>query len=201
MSRADVTAELSALVERRLDSRSSFWAREVSFDRGTPSWRRIDYVGFKPHTPGYALEPTSVELGVFACYEIKSCLEDFESGNGLTFYGDRNYLVVPRDLGERLHDKRRLPRDIDQVLCPHGSRLVTLGRSGRRAGQTVSEGDGMNWMTDRWPSEVDNAMRLGGIQLNAPYRHAADHGPTAQTAHAGRVQVPALPHTELRRHS
>ena len=45
MSRADVTAELYALVEKRLDSRSSFWAREVSFDRGTPSWRRIDYVG------------------------------------------------------------------------------------------------------------------------------------------------------------
>lgn len=126
MSRTDVTAELSALVERRLDSRSSFWAREVSFDRGTPSWRRIDYVGFKPHTPGYALEPTSVELGTFSCYEIKSCLEDFESGNGLTFYGDLNYLVVPRDLGERLHGKRRLPRDIDQVLCPRGGRLATL---------------------------------------------------------------------------
>ena len=126
MSRADVTAELSALVEKRLDSRSSFWAREVSFDRGTPSWRRIDYVGFKPYTPAYALEPTSVELGTFACYEIKSCLEDFESGNGLTFYGDRNYLVVPRGLGERLHEERRLPRDIDQVLCPHGGRLVTL---------------------------------------------------------------------------
>lgn len=126
MSRADVTAELSALVEKRLDSRSSFWAREASFDRGTPSWRRIDYVGFKPHTPAYALEPTSVELGTFACYEIKSCLEDFESGNGLTFYGDRNYLVVPRGLGERLHEERRLPRAIDQVLAPRGGRLVTL---------------------------------------------------------------------------
>ena len=33
------------------------------------------------------------------------------------------------------------------------------------------------------------------------YRHAADHTPVAQTAHAGREQVPALPHTELRRHS
>ncbi|WP_143250608.1 hypothetical protein [Bifidobacterium pseudolongum] len=35
----------------------------------------------------------------------------------------------------------------------------------------------------------------------APYRHATDHTPVAQTAHAGREQVPALPHTELRRHS
>lgn len=45
MNRAETTAMLSALVEKRLDSRTSYWAREVSFDRGTPNWRRIDYVG------------------------------------------------------------------------------------------------------------------------------------------------------------
>lgn len=39
-----------------------------------------------------------------------------------------------------------------------------------------------------------------GVDAAAPYRHAADHTPVAQTAHAGREQVPALPHTELRRH-
>ena len=62
MNRAETTAMLSALVEKRLDSRTSYWAREVSFDRGTPNWRRIDYVGFKPYTPNYAVEPISVEL-------------------------------------------------------------------------------------------------------------------------------------------
>lgn len=91
MNRAETTAMLSALVEKRLDSRTSYWAREVSFDRGTPNWRRIDYVGFKPYTPNYAVEPISVELGIFSCYEVKSCLADFESGNGLTFYGDENF--------------------------------------------------------------------------------------------------------------
>lgn len=45
MNRTETTAMLSALVEKRLDSRTSYWAREVSFDRGTPNWRRIDYVG------------------------------------------------------------------------------------------------------------------------------------------------------------
>ena len=40
--------------------------------------------------------------------------------------GDRNYLVGPRGLGERLHEERRLPRAIDQVLAPRGGRLVTL---------------------------------------------------------------------------
>ena len=118
MNRTETTAMLSALVERRLDSRTSYWAKEVSFDKGTPMWRRIDYVGFKPYTPNYAVEPVSVELGVFSCYEVKSCLEDFESGNGLTFYGDENYLVTTRELAEQLQDMRRLPRNIDQVLVP-----------------------------------------------------------------------------------
>lgn len=80
MSRNDITMMLSSLVEKRLNNRVAYWASEVSFDKGTPAWRRIDYVGFKPYTPNYAVEPTSVELGRFECYEIKSCMADFESG-------------------------------------------------------------------------------------------------------------------------
>lgn len=127
-SRSETTAMLSELVEKRLESHASYRAREVSFDRGTPMWRRIDYVGFKPFTPNYAVEPVSVELGVFSCYEVKSCLADFESGNGLTFYGDENYLVTSRELAERLHGMRDLPRNINQVLVPtpKGDRLVGL---------------------------------------------------------------------------
>ena len=128
MNRAETTAMLSALVEKRLDSRTSYWAREVSFDRGTPNWRRIDYVGFKPYTPNHAVEPISVELGIFSCYEVKSCLADFESGNGLTFYGDENFLVTTRELAEQLHEMLRLPRNINQVLVPtpKGDRLQKL---------------------------------------------------------------------------
>lgn len=94
MSRAETTAMLSKLVEKRLKNRVSYWASEVNFDLGTPRNRRIDYIGFKPFTPGYVLEPSSVELGTFSCYEIKSCMADFKSGHGLTFYGDENYLVM-----------------------------------------------------------------------------------------------------------
>ena len=82
---------LSSLVEKRLNIRVAYWASEVSFDRATPNERRIDYMGFKPFTPGYVTMPASVELGEFSCYEIKSCMEDFTSGHGLTFYGDVNY--------------------------------------------------------------------------------------------------------------
>lgn len=116
-TRTETTARLSALVEKRPTSRASYWAREVGFDRGTPMWRRIDHMGFKPHTPNYAVEPVSVELGTFSCYEVKSCLADFESGNGLTLYGDLNHLVTTREPAEQLHDMRRMPRNINQVLA------------------------------------------------------------------------------------
>ncbi|MFQ9101283.1 MAG: hypothetical protein ACLR5C_05005 [Bifidobacterium adolescentis] len=62
--------------------------------------------------------PASVELGEFSCYEIKSCMEDFTSGHGLTFYGDVNYLVTTRELAEQLRVTYRLPRNINQVLTP-----------------------------------------------------------------------------------
>lgn len=128
MSRSDITAILSSLVEKRLNNRVAYWASEVSFDKGTQNWRRIDYMGFKPFTPGYVTMPASVELGEFSCYEIKSCMEDFTSGHGLTFYGDVNYLVTTRELAEQLRVTYRLPRNINQVLTPSkkGDKLVPL---------------------------------------------------------------------------
>lgn len=69
-----------------------------------------------------------MELGTFSCYEVKSRLADFESANGLTFYGDLNYLVTTRGLAEQLHDMRRLPRNINQALVPtsKGDRFTPL---------------------------------------------------------------------------
>ena len=48
MSRAETTAMLSELVEKRLKNQTAFWASEVNFDRNTPDGRRVDYVGFQP---------------------------------------------------------------------------------------------------------------------------------------------------------
>jgi hypothetical protein len=50
MSRAETTAMLSKLVEKRLRNQTAFWASEVNFDRNTPDERRVDYVGFKHGT-------------------------------------------------------------------------------------------------------------------------------------------------------
>lgn len=66
-------------------------------------------MGFKPFTPGYVLMPASVELGEFSCYEVKSCMADFKSGHGLTFYGDVNYLVTTRELAEERVSRNSFP--------------------------------------------------------------------------------------------
>ena len=134
MNRSDITDMLSGLVEKRLRSRRMFWAPEVSFDKGGPDERRIDYVGFKPFTPNYRVEPASVELGRFECYEVKSCMADFDSGHGLTFYGDENYLVTTREFAEELRLKMLTPRDIDAVLVPNQTRTALLALGGESHG-------------------------------------------------------------------
>lgn len=127
--RSDVTALLSGLVEKRLRSRRMFWAPEVSFDKGAQAERRIDYVGFKPFTPGYAVYPASVELGTFECYEVKSCMQDFTSGHGLTFYGDLNFLVTTREFAEELESRMLFPHEINGILIPNRpeNALITFG--------------------------------------------------------------------------
>lgn len=117
-SRKEVTRRLSELVEKRITGRNMVWSREVSFDKGTSSERRVDYVAFRPFMPEQRVEPSSLELGTFEFYEIKSCIADFESGHGLTFEGDENYLVTVPDLAERLRVEHRIPDDCTAVLVP-----------------------------------------------------------------------------------
>lgn len=128
MSKRDATTRVLSTLEKRLDSQGLFWAREVTFDATTDNERRIDYVGFSPFRPDRVDIPASAELGTFECFEVKSCMADFTSGHGLTFYGDRNWLVCPRALAEQLHRERRMPRNIDGVLVPDKPRrrLVSL---------------------------------------------------------------------------
>ena len=117
-SRKEVTRRLSELVEKRITGRNMVWSREGPFDKGTSSERRVDYVAFRPFMPEQRLEPSSLELGTFEFYEIKSCIADFESGHGLTFEGDENYLVTVPDLAERLRVEHRIPDDCTAVLVP-----------------------------------------------------------------------------------
>lgn len=139
-NRREVTSKLSVLVENKLDSNHMYWSSEVNFDKGMQNERRIDFVGFKPFTPDLVTDANSVELGTFACYEVKSCMEDFKSGNGLTFYGDLNYLVTTQEFAEELKKKNLIPWNVDAILCPdkNWSRLFSKFTSHGSHRQRVS---------------------------------------------------------------
>lgn len=126
MSRAETTAMLSKLVEKRLRNQTAFWASEVNFDRNTPDERRVDYVGFKPWNINGEPVPASVEKGCFEFYEVKSCMADFTSGNGLTFYGDQNYLGCTKELCDEIVWRKMVPPRVNAILTPDstGSKLI-----------------------------------------------------------------------------
>lgn len=126
MSRAETTAMLSKLVEKRLRNQTAFWASEVNFDRNTPDERRVDYVGFKPWNINGEPVPASVEKGCFEFYEVKSCMADFTSGNGLTFYGDSNFLVCTKELCDEIVWRKMVPERVNAILTPDstGSKLI-----------------------------------------------------------------------------
>ena len=108
--RGDVTAELSGKVAAKLRREFTLVAQEVWVD----SRHRVDFVAF---SPGIGGRNCALEHGKFVFVEVKSCMEDFKSGHGLTFLGDENWLVCPRDLANDLHDRRLLPLGV-QVYCP-----------------------------------------------------------------------------------
>lgn len=94
--RKQITKHLSELLERHLNPHNDtriYISKEVTFNYGSSNNIRVDYMMFKPqnNTAG------GIEQGLFYCYEIKSCKADFESGNGLNFIGDYNYIVFPSE--------------------------------------------------------------------------------------------------------
>lgn len=123
MNRTEVTNNLSELVKKKLSSNCNFWAEEVELDFGKA---RIDFVGFKPFNIGQnGMCPASIDKGIFSFYEVKSCMADFNSGNGLTFLGDENYLVCERELADQLYQKAMLPSGC-KVIVPNKPRTALI---------------------------------------------------------------------------
>ncbi|MFI3254430.1 MAG: hypothetical protein R3Y63_08875 [Eubacteriales bacterium] len=90
MKRAEKTKLLSRLLESKLICDQVYWAREVSLDFNTSHRKRVDYMSFKPKNQS----SSGIEKGIFTCYEVKSCFEDYKSGHGLNFIGEKNYIVT-----------------------------------------------------------------------------------------------------------
>ena len=91
------------LISDKLSDRK-YYAREVTLDYGTSHPKRIDVMQFIPKGVVY---PSDIEKGIFTCYEIKSCKEDVYSGNGLNFFGEKNYIVTTMETYKILQDDIR----------------------------------------------------------------------------------------------
>lgn len=131
-SRTDITEQLSNLVRKRVSRRTPYWADEVYTEPTmfTQSVPRVDFMAFYPDwKTSSGVMATS--KGLFEFYEVKSCMEDFKSGHGLNFEGDRNFLVCPNELALQLHENRELP-NYCTVLCPdkNFSRLLKKFETG-----------------------------------------------------------------------
>lgn len=95
--RKAITQVLSLSLEKHLNPYSDpriYMAKEVTFDYSTAHAIRVDYMKFKPVNNTVS----GIEKGDFYCYEIKSSVSDFNSGHGLNFIGDYNYIVLPEDV-------------------------------------------------------------------------------------------------------
>lgn len=89
------------LINSKLNIRGGYWASEVTLDYGSDKTKRVDFMQFKPVN---TMSASGIEKGEFICYEVKSCLEDYKSGHGQNFIGERNYFVMPMLLYKQLKD-------------------------------------------------------------------------------------------------
>lgn len=63
---------------------------------------------------------------IWKCYEIKSSMQDFNSGHHITFVGHYNYYIMPKDLYEKV--KNEIP-DYVGVYIQQGRWLVNIKRA------------------------------------------------------------------------
>ena len=110
-NRKIITILLKQLLEKKIDKRGNYWAKEVTFNYGYPEECRVDYMKFEPQNNS----PSGLEKGIFICYEIKSSVEDFRSHSGHNFLGEKNYYVMPVEV--YLKTQKEIPFSIG-VYCP-----------------------------------------------------------------------------------
>ena len=88
------------------------FASEVCIDYGTTDVKRIDFLQFEPMNQ---MSVSSLEKGIFTCYEVKSCKADFNSGFGKNFIAEKNYFVMPMKTYKEVIQE--IPHDVG-VLVP-----------------------------------------------------------------------------------
>lgn len=116
MTRPETTEFLSnLLVSKRLSGMCKYYASEVTLDYGSGKGKekRVDFIQFIPKNQS----TSGIEKGEFVFYEVKSCKADYNSGNGLNFGGDKNYIVTTMETYKRILSD--IPWDVGVlVACP-----------------------------------------------------------------------------------
>ena len=153
MNRQETTKFLSdLLVYDRLLGAGKHYAREVSIDPCTNHGKRIDFMQFIPE---HQMSVSGIEKGIFVCYEVKSCKEDVYSGNGLTFIGEKNYIVTTMECYKSILDDYRdgtLGRFIEDEypeVSNHFGILVAIP-DGRKLSDEFNNPTPLDSNADRW---------------------------------------------------
>lgn len=122
MTRKEKTDFLSnLLIRERFCGIGKYWAREVVLDYGTLHPKRVDFLQYIPRGATCVGE---IENGTFACYEVKSCREDFYSGNGLNFFAEENYIVTTVDCYKSLLEDMRSGKFAEHLYRMNDERAV-----------------------------------------------------------------------------
>ncbi len=151
MNRKETTQMLSELLVRHIGGFRKYWASEVTFDYNGSCPIRVDFMSFEPENQSVS----GIEHGIFKCFEVKSCREDFKSKNGHNFIGDKNYYVMTLETYEKV--KTEIPwgigvyaEDQGELKCiknaarknrtrPLAEMLFMMFRSGQDARYTAAE--------------------------------------------------------------
>ena len=101
MAKSKLTKKLECMLESKFDSRSDFYVFECTY--GWVGNEIVDCVMYNTDRTVH-------------CYELKQSVSDFHSKATLSFFGHKNYFVMPYSLYEKVKDE--IPNDIGcYVLC------------------------------------------------------------------------------------
>ena len=141
MNRKETTEFLGNLLKRdRLCKRGKYWSSEVTLDYGSNNVKRVDFMEFEPP---YQYSVSGLEKGIFICYEVKSCKEDFKSGFGKNFIAEKNYYVMPMSLYKKVINE--IPHNVG-VFCP-----IPLNKEKYDEFENPTE---LNSNTEEWELEI-----------------------------------------------
>lgn len=118
MNRKETTKFLSELlITHRFSGIGKYWASEVTLDYGwKDGGKRIDFMQFVPENQ---MSVSGLEKGIFVCYEVKSCKSDFNSGYGLNFIGEKNYIVTTMKAYKEIIKETHIPSPVGVIVaCP-----------------------------------------------------------------------------------